>query len=153
MKRSDWGLSGSAPPEDPLGSGKLQAHSQGPEQSEVRVRLDSAARRGKHGRVFTLPHGVDSALALARAEARGPGLWTSRVQELVAFGYSLYGVRAPAADMRRVHGPAPRLARFQQNSSPGRRHRRGMADLPERSWKQWVFLKTPVTLKVRSHAR
>jgi len=46
--------------------------------------------------------GVDSALALARAEATGPGLWPSRVQEMVAFGYSLYGVKAPGADMRRV---------------------------------------------------
>ena len=46
--------------------------------------------------------GADSAMALARAEARGPGLWPSRVQEMVAFGYSLYGVRAPGADMRRV---------------------------------------------------
>jgi hypothetical protein len=46
--------------------------------------------------------GVDSAIALARAEAKGPGLWPSRVQEMVAFGYSLYGVRAPGADMRQV---------------------------------------------------
>jgi len=46
--------------------------------------------------------GVDSALALARAEVRGRGLWPSRVQEMVAFGYSLYGVRASAADMQRV---------------------------------------------------
>lgn len=46
--------------------------------------------------------GVDSALALARAEPAGPGLWPSRVQEMVGFGYSLYGVRAPGADMRRV---------------------------------------------------
>jgi hypothetical protein len=46
--------------------------------------------------------GVDSAIALARAEAKGPGMWPSRAQEMVAFGYSLYGVRAPGPDMQRV---------------------------------------------------
>jgi hypothetical protein len=46
--------------------------------------------------------GVDSALALVRTEATAPGLWPSQVEEMIAFGYSLYGVRAPGPDMRRV---------------------------------------------------